>query len=670
MASVPQSLEESYQRILLEIDEQDKEAARKILTWLSFSLSPLRLDLVQKVAILAFPESVIAICTSSLVTLSTDNTIRLAHFSVKEFLISEHAFSKARFFYLSAELEHRLIFETLVLELYENSNFRLNDSEDKPLLKYAARFWDGHLTRSSRSTLAELFEQKVDHIFLHRQCYWNWIRYRDDLFSSVHLCDKAFESLPSPLATASKLGLIHTVKTLLKAGEVPYKSTKILNRNPFPYHCAAREGNLSLLVVLLEATSKPRKLERLLEDIDDSKEGERALEIVIFKLQRMGVLDRLDLDGTGQIDDFVARGAAANEKCGPTLTRLLLFNDECKLRFSLDSIFHGAARSSHSEKILTMALQWLDRGTGPLNHVGYLAAALTNLELARLWFTVIIRPAFWKDHYLESLVENLNLELMKAFLEIYGRGVIVTDEILEAAASNQRDSRIFAFFLKDKSQGEPIGDEIFHAAVQNHKQGLPIFQTLLDACGPDRLIGEEILLKAIPGNWSDDHRLIEEFFRRGQAVSISELHLVHAAIHDDFKSFKLLVELGGPDISITEMVLFEALGTHRFSSGEVSGPLIEYILESFGPEWVMTEDLLMLAAQQEAMTPTLMSIILDRTPTSVIPNTVLTNAVVGNSLVFEFLLDRTRNEPPIQEIIQKISKSYHLGEKVIEILIQ
>jgi hypothetical protein len=110
---LPKTLDETYARILCNIDEEDSQDAFKILQWLVFSARPLQIkEVAEVVAVdiesdprfdperrLREPQDVLAIC-SSLVTVvtkiadgrhdkTTSGEIRLAHFSVKEYLVSE-----------------------------------------------------------------------------------------------------------------------------------------------------------------------------------------------------------------------------------------------------------------------------------------------------------------------------------------------------------------------------------------------------------------------------------------------------------------------------------------------------------------------------------------------------------------------------------------------------
>src|SRR6202041_2652796 len=83
MESLPKSLDETYERILLNIDELYKEDAHRVLQWLAFSARPVTMAEVAEVLAINFdegallspdqrlsdPHDILAIC-SSLVTTS------------------------------------------------------------------------------------------------------------------------------------------------------------------------------------------------------------------------------------------------------------------------------------------------------------------------------------------------------------------------------------------------------------------------------------------------------------------------------------------------------------------------------------------------------------------------------------------------------------------------
>jgi len=135
LKGLPADLDETYKRILVSIREEDIRYAVRILRWLAFSPRPLLLVEVAEIAAIdanpcpAFdqgeslqdPLEVLSIC-SSLVTLIAVNgeaghgsrhgrsAVLLAHYSVKEYLVSERILdSEASLYGLNSSLCHQLI---------------------------------------------------------------------------------------------------------------------------------------------------------------------------------------------------------------------------------------------------------------------------------------------------------------------------------------------------------------------------------------------------------------------------------------------------------------------------------------------------------------------------------------------------------------------------------
>ena len=98
LESLPETLEATYDQILSRITPADASDAAKLLLWLAFAEKPLHIDCLaivvefdvaeedfDPVAKLSSSEDVLRIC-SSLVTKMSDNTVQLAHASVKEYV--------------------------------------------------------------------------------------------------------------------------------------------------------------------------------------------------------------------------------------------------------------------------------------------------------------------------------------------------------------------------------------------------------------------------------------------------------------------------------------------------------------------------------------------------------------------------------------------------------
>ena len=71
LLSIPPTLGETYERVVSRLSKKDLVRARKILAWLFFAKRPLALIEVAKAADLPFPEDVLRICSSSLITICT-----------------------------------------------------------------------------------------------------------------------------------------------------------------------------------------------------------------------------------------------------------------------------------------------------------------------------------------------------------------------------------------------------------------------------------------------------------------------------------------------------------------------------------------------------------------------------------------------------------------------
>ncbi|KAJ5704086.1 hypothetical protein N7493_011224 [Penicillium malachiteum] len=84
LGTMPETLEGIYLSVIEKISSRPSDItfAKSILTWLSFSVRPLKLGEVAEAAGLEVPEDVIRICSTSFVTFQrSDNKIKLSHFS-------------------------------------------------------------------------------------------------------------------------------------------------------------------------------------------------------------------------------------------------------------------------------------------------------------------------------------------------------------------------------------------------------------------------------------------------------------------------------------------------------------------------------------------------------------------------------------------------------------
>lgn len=258
------TLGETYDRILCNIDPLFEREALRILQWLTFSRKPLSLEEIAEIVAfdvdsdtkfsdknrLAEPEEVLDICSSLVISVDTDvdenkegnkgnnitatsasktkvPMVRLAHFTVKEYLVS-HQIRKGStaFFSLDEKVSNAVIGEICLscLLLYNEASFHDSKefSDEYPLAKYSAEFWHHHLAESRDAHLPP--HRLAIELFLSEEKMRNWIALYDLDSDSSRNKKQAPESPGSPLyyAVLTRLGtLVETLIELHKKAEGP-----------------------------------------------------------------------------------------------------------------------------------------------------------------------------------------------------------------------------------------------------------------------------------------------------------------------------------------------------------------------------------------------------------------------------------------------------------------
>lgn len=269
LKSLPETLYKTYDQILRNIDAQDQEKAYHALIWLSFSKRPLRIEEVANAAVLnpqtntTFdlderlfdPNSILEIL-GSLVTRSSEyrpsKVIKLAHFSVQEFLVSEAVkSSEASTFDIIDNFADHFIAEVCLQYLYyydesDSKTISEKDLETFPLLKYASRFWYIH----AKAIPSEIQKQtdSILRLFLSDTALVSWLRvYAPD--SGVEFLFKDLFDIATPLYYASAVGLETVVLLLLEQGADVDAKTRF---GETALQLAAKNGHAAVARLLLE----------------------------------------------------------------------------------------------------------------------------------------------------------------------------------------------------------------------------------------------------------------------------------------------------------------------------------------------------------------------------------------------------------------------------------
>ena len=183
LTSLPKGLDDTYERILQQIiskTPEKVEEVKTILQWLVESMAPMTLhELAEAISIepndteldpdgiTTDPEDLVAMCRSLVVLdRSIDPPIaRLAHFSVEEYLLSDHiAHSSVAWFHIDPSIVDLKIAQTCIQYLSFQDFAKAAGTEDTrgsqrldervkqyAFLRYAARYWPEHLKFSGVS---------------------------------------------------------------------------------------------------------------------------------------------------------------------------------------------------------------------------------------------------------------------------------------------------------------------------------------------------------------------------------------------------------------------------------------------------------------------------------------------------------------------------------------
>ena len=244
LASLPRTLNGTYERILCNIDQDHYRYALRILQWLTYSARPLTLAAVAEIVAIdveesprfnpsnRFPEprDILTIC-AGLISLGEDTlddgdnhgrVVRLARFSVKEYLVSNAILQGEAKHYSIQEINANVsISNDCIAYLLSFDGLQSLTSHliaEFPLAWYAARYWVQHArvaerdTNSNPSLAIELFLTSGNALL-------NWVRLWDpDQPRSGLDLKRSLSTICHPLYYASSVGLYKLVRILLNKG--------------------------------------------------------------------------------------------------------------------------------------------------------------------------------------------------------------------------------------------------------------------------------------------------------------------------------------------------------------------------------------------------------------------------------------------------------------------
>jgi ankyrin repeat protein len=200
---LPETLDETYERVLKEINKANREHARRLLHCLAIAIRPLQVEELAEVLAVDFDavgqggipklnpdwrwadqhQAVLSTC-SSLIAIVDDGdcqVVQFSHFSVKEFLTSDrlaHSSEDVSRYHILLEPAHTLLAQAClsVLLRFDGAVY-WNNAGNIPLAEYASRYWIDHAKfENVSSRIQEAMEVLFD---TGKPCWAAWNRVHD-----------------------------------------------------------------------------------------------------------------------------------------------------------------------------------------------------------------------------------------------------------------------------------------------------------------------------------------------------------------------------------------------------------------------------------------------------------------------------------------------------------
>ena len=301
LEELPGSLDETYERILLNIDRERREYAHRLFKCLTVSAYPLRVEELAEIFVMDFGsgnvpnyrpgwrlenpgEVVLSACSSLIAITDVDGSqvVQFSHSSVKEFLTSDRlnmAATNPSWYHIDYLSAHTILAQaSLSILLHLGSSVDKGKIEDLPFSLYAARHWVDHVQFEGvltgiQDSVARLFDMDNPSF-----ATWIWI-YDIDHPHRVPM-STAPPTRPEavPLYYATLCGFRGIVKHLLATH--PEEVNAEGGYHTTPLHAAIAKGNFEIAELLIKYGADVDALDR---------EGWSALHTV----SRSGRLDNL-----------------------------------------------------------------------------------------------------------------------------------------------------------------------------------------------------------------------------------------------------------------------------------------------------------------------------------------------------------------------------------------
>ena len=242
---LPETLDETYERVLKEIKKPNRDYARRVLQCLVVAIRPLRVEELAEVLAVNFDDedgmpkmnpnwrwddqeqALLSSCSSLIAIVKSGGSriVQFSHFSVKEYLTSDRLASSSghiSLYHIDLQPAHTILAQAS-LSVLLRSDDRVEESgvrNRSPLAIYAAEHWVAHAQDEKvRSCLRKAMEYLFD---VDRPYFAFWLELYDldtgpprEMESSLFLFTPMSKSRATPLYYAARCGFQDLVETLI-----------------------------------------------------------------------------------------------------------------------------------------------------------------------------------------------------------------------------------------------------------------------------------------------------------------------------------------------------------------------------------------------------------------------------------------------------------------------
>lgn len=502
MNSVPKDLEAAYRQAFDAIDEENSAHVAKIMMWLAVALEPLGAEQIAAVAGFRDPDYILQICSTLLVTIIDEDTsriIKLAHFSVKEFLVPKLYENSTQWYRFTMEHANKSI-ALFALRRLMHQDHLYQDRQLKKILPYNARYWPQHAIEGLKHDDPRELDEQICLFFSSnfRGPFLGWLNvYNPDYISGLGSIRAA-----GPLYYACLLGLQSVVSKIcddgskLSRGEGRYGSA--LNAAAISGHVAivgwilrnchgsagfldfvrvAREINANVTECIVEICNGLADLV-ITEDVvraaaENENNGQQVMKAL---LENRG--DEV------RITESIVSAASGNWESGPEVIELLLKQRGDEVQIT-EGVVEAAFENKYSgRQVLKVILENFGKEARMTENV--FKAAKRNGERGQQVMEMMLGKVEKENetHFAEGITSlvtgNLDAPILGSFWE-KGRDEISTTEttIKAAAESHLYGPQMMEMLLEAKNDIVQLTEEVVVAAARNSTSGQKVLEVLL-----------------------------------------------------------------------------------------------------------------------------------------------------------------------------------------------